>query len=219
MFRVKMLLATLVGSLLLLGAAQAEDHSTVPTDPFDVRPLLSGQQAPSFTAVAANGEQFVFDPTKRDKPAVLVFYRGGWCPYCNLHFKELREAEAGLLEAGVELLFLSADSPQKLAEGLTEGEPVNYHLLSDNSMSISRAFGIAFKVDSETVEKYKKFGIDLEEASGYQHHQLPAPAIFIVDTDGMIKFQYVNPDYSVRLSPEVLVAAAKTMPEYRVKRG
>lgn len=76
-------------------------------------------------------------------------------------------------------------------------------------MVASKAFGLAFKVAETTVEQYKKGGIDLENASGEKHHLLPVPAVFIVGTDGIIKFEYINPNYKVRLDPDVLLAAAK----------
>ena len=76
-------------------------------------------------------------------------------------------------------------------------------------MEISKAFRIAFKVDDETVEKYKQWNIDLEKTSGYDHHLLPAPATFLVGKNGIIQFQYTNPDYKIRLAPSILLAAAK----------
>ncbi len=76
-------------------------------------------------------------------------------------------------------------------------------------MSAARAFRIAYKVDDATLKQLLDHGIDLEEASGEKHHQLPVPAVFVVGTDSLIQFEYVNPDYRVRLDPGLLVAAAK----------
>jgi len=206
-----------VGSLF--ASAVVADPVQISTDPFAVQPLLSGSKSPTFVAKDATGKSFAFDAEKRDRPAVLIFYRGGWCPYCNVHLQELRKVEDQLIAAGADLFFLSPDSPAKLTEAIeASDEQNNYTLLSDASMEISKAFGIAFKLDDETIDRYKNYGIDLEQSSGYDHHLLPAPAVFIVDTDGLIKFQYVNPDYKVRLSPEVLLAAAKTMPTYQLPR-
>ncbi len=83
-------------------------------------------------------------------------------------------------------------------------------LLSDSTMAGAIAFGIAFKVADKTYNAYKdRFKLDLEERSGQKHHLLPVPSVFLVGTDGKIKFEYVNPDYKVRLEPEILLAAAK----------
>lgn len=73
----------------------------------------------------------------------------------------------------------------------------------------AQAFGVAYTLDDPTMQQLKKYGIDVEEASGEKHHRLPVPAVFLVSTDGLIRFQYVNPDYRVRLDPELLLSAAK----------
>ena len=188
-------------------------------DPWSIQPLLSGARAPEFTAKSPDGSPFYFKPGELKRPALLVFYRGGWCPYCNLHWAELRKAEEELLALDMDVLFLSADRPEILAEAYEAEKKPEYFLLSDASSQAAQAFGIAFQVDDETYDRYLQRDIvDLEESSGYSHHALPAPAVFIVDRDGLIKFQYVNPDYKVRLTPEVLVAAAKTMPDARLRR-
>ena len=86
---------------------------------------------------------------------------------------------------------------------------MKYTLLSDSKMEESKKFGIAFKVDDSTIEKYKGYGIDLDDASGENHHLLPVPAVFLVGTDSVIKFTFANPDYKVRLNPEVLLSKVK----------
>jgi peroxiredoxin len=76
-------------------------------------------------------------------------------------------------------------------------------------MVLSRAFGIAFRVDDPTLEKYSGFGIDLEKSSGRSHHLLPVPAVYIVDTRGVIRFAHWDPDYKKRLDPESLLSASR----------
>ena len=80
-------------------------------------------------------------------------------------------------------------------------------------MDAARAFGIAFKLEAAMVERYKGFGLDLAEASGQDHGMLPVPAVFVIDGEGRIQFTYVNPDYRIRLRPEILLAAAKAVAE------
>lgn len=210
--------ARLATAAALTLSLAAEVSAEVPNDAADVRPILTGAKAPKFSATAADGSQYTFNPDALEKPAIITFYRGGWCPYCNLHWAELRKIEDQLLELGMDLIFLSADSPEVLADAVEPGEELPYHLLSDNSTSIAEAFGIAFQLDAETVERYKGYNIDLEAVSGYDHHRLPAPAVFLIDLEGKVSFQYVNPDYSVRLHPDVLLAAARTMPGRELKR-
>lgn len=192
-------------------AAAAEPlPANVAPSPEAVQPVLPGMPAPAFAVRHPDGSEYRFDPASREKPAVLIFYRGGWCPYCNAHLQALRHAEEELNSLGFEVLFLSADRPEKLAASLEEPLP-GYTLLSDSAMTAARAYGLAFRVPDETVAKYKAYGIDLEAASGHDHHILPVPAVYLVGTDGLVHFMYVNPNYQVRLQAPVLLAAARAM--------
>ncbi|RMG56015.1 MAG: hypothetical protein D6723_01360 [Acidobacteria bacterium] len=121
---------------------------------------------------------------------------------------QLRKIESQLIALGYQLIAISADRPERLRQSIQKHQ-LHYRLLSDSQMTAARAFGLAYKVDDRTVERYKKLGIDLEEASGEKHHLLPVPAAFVIGTDGVIKFAYVNPNYKVRVDPDVLLAAAK----------
>jgi peroxiredoxin len=89
---------------------------------------------------------------------------------------------------------------------------IGYRLLSDNEMELSLKLGIAFQFDEATVKKYKnEYKVDLEGASGHTHHQLPVPAAFVVDRTGLVHLAYVNPNYKIRIDPEVLLAAARSL--------
>lgn len=176
----------------------------VPDRAEDVKPLPVGASVPAFAALTATGEKFVFTPGEK---TLLIFYRGGWCPYCNRHLQALQDVVPRLTESGIDVLFLSADRPEKLAESLSEGE-LDYTLLSDASMSASRDFGVAFRVDDKTYEKYKGYGIDLEASSGFDHHQLPVPAVYLIGEDGSVEFMHSNADYRERLSGDAILAAA-----------
>jgi len=197
-------LAVLCLATPVVGRAQ---HGA-PTSAQDITPLLIGASVPDVTLQTPDGKAFNLKATVAKKPTVLIFYRGGWCPYCNTYLGQLQAAEAGLLNLGYQILAISPDRPPKLGESVEKGK-LTYTLLSDSSMKAAQAFGIAFRVDDVTLEKYKDYGIDLEAASGEKHHLLPVPAVFIVGTDGVIAFVYANPNYKVRLTPEVLLAAAK----------
>ncbi|MDA2937977.1 redoxin domain-containing protein [Acidobacteria bacterium AH-259-A15] len=109
---------------------------------------------------------------------------------------------------GYQLIAVSADRTEKLQQSIGKHQ-LKYELVSDSQMAGAKAFGLAYRVDDKTLERYKGFGIDLEEASGEGHHLLPVPAVFLIGTDGIIDFQYVNPDHRVRLDPDLLLAAAK----------
>ncbi|MDT8389929.1 MAG: peroxiredoxin-like family protein [Lentisphaeria bacterium] len=201
-------LGLLIAAGSTASAREPETAPPVPASAADVRPLLIGASVPEVTLRTADGKAFDLGAAASRKPAILIFYRGGWCPYCSLHLGQLQEAEADLVKLGYQILAVSPDRPEKLAESVEKGK-LSYTLLSDAAMDAAKAFGIAFRVDDATVEKYKGYGIDLEAASGQDHHLLPVPAVFILGTDGKVKFVYVNPDYKTRLSADVLLAAAR----------
>ena len=143
-----------------------------------------------------------------EKPTVLIFYRGGWCPYCMKHLQSLAGIEKDLLAAGVQLLAISMDQPSKLRE-TPDRDKLAYRLFSDTDAAAAKAFGIAFKVDDATVEKYKTYRIDLDAASGRSDHILPHPSVFVVSTNGVIRFAHVNPDYKTRLEPAKILEAVR----------
>jgi len=204
----------LLSSASVLAAGSREDiHARADL----VQPLLPGMEAPVFTVKDVEGKDFRFAAGKLDKPLVLTFFRGGWCPYCNLHLAELRLAENQLVDMGFDIWFISIDKPELLLESLDEPD-IGYTIYSDSSLQATRAFGLAFRVDDELNERYLSFDIDLEKASGETHHVLPAPATYIIGADGIINFAYINPDYKVRLHPDVLLAAAKAYNEDVDKR-
>ncbi len=170
---------------------------------------MIGMKAPDFTVRDVENQVFEFKADAQSKPVVLTFFRGGWCPYCNLHLSEMRLAEKQLKDMGFNIWFISIDKPELLLESLDD-PTVGYTIYSDSSLDATRAFGLAFRVDDELNKRYLSYDIDLEAASGEDHHVLPAPATYIIGTDGTINFAYINPDYKVRLHPDVLLAAAKS---------
>lgn len=108
----------------------------------------------------------------------------------------------------IQLIGISPDRPEKLGESISKHK-LGFRLLSDAQMVGAQAFGVAYTLNEPTLRQLKQYGIDVEEASGEEHHQLPVPAVFLVGTDGLIRSQYVNPDYKVRLDPELLLSAAR----------
>lgn len=122
---------------------------------------------------------------------------------------QLQTVESELLELGYQILAVSPDKPERLAQNKKD-KGYSYELASDSSMAGARALGIAWRVDDKTYDLYKnRFKLDLEEHSGQKHHQLPVPAVFLIATDQKIGFQHVDPNYRVRLDPQVLLAVAK----------
>ena len=202
---------TVVIAVFLMGFSvvgmTGDEREDIHASAQEVQPLLVGMKAPDFTLRDVENQMFSFKSGAQAKPIVLTFFRGGWCPYCNLHLSELRMAEKQLNEMGFDIWFISIDKPELLLASLDDPD-IGYTIYSDSSLDATRAFGLAFRVDDELNEKYLSYDIDLEKASGENHHVLPAPATYIIGTDGIINFAYINPDYKVRLHPDVLLAAA-----------
>ncbi len=180
----------------------------VPADANEVNPVDVGSTAPDVTLTRADGTPVRLHALVADQPAVLVFYRGSWCPYCSRHLSDLGEIKDELKDLGYCIHAVSPDKPEKVAETVADGE-VDYSLYSDASAEAARAFGLAFRVDAETYENLLGYGIDLEAASGEDHHLLPVPAVFLIGRDGTVDFRYYNPDYKERLSGEALLEAAR----------
>lgn len=179
-----------------------------PTDAAKVQPLRAGQKAPAAILRRPDGQKADVAALYGRKPTVLIFYRGGWCPYCNKHLAQIATAEPKLLRMGYQVLALSPDRPKELAKTLGK-QRLGYQLLSDSDVVLARAFGLVFRVDDPTLKKYRGYGIDLEKASGRDHHLLPVPAVYIVDKTGTIRFAHWDADYKKRLAPEDLLNAAR----------
>ena len=186
--------------LLLLGTtlAQAQTNSTA---------LKAGDAIPDVSLRTEENQAVSLRKLVAEKPTVLIFYRGGWCPYCNRHLQALVGIEDELNRVGAQLVAISMDTPAKL-KATPDREKLHYQLLSDSDAVAAKAFGIAFKVEDALVKKYKDaYKIDLEAASGNDHHLLPYPAVFIASTNGVIRFAHFNADYKVRLEPAKILEA------------
>lgn len=112
-----------------------------------------------------------------------------------------------LMELGYRLIAVSPDRPELLDQTITR-HGYSFQLLSDSQAKAAISFGLAFRASRELVEKYKRQGIDIEAASGESHRILPVPAVFVIGGDGVIAYNYINPNYKQRMHPDVLLAAA-----------
>jgi len=166
---------------------------------------VSGVPAKLNCVMPAPGKSFDLNAAIASKPTILVFYRGGWCPFCSKQLAGLQEIEDDLTKMGYQLLAVSTDSPDNLQQSATK-EKLTYTLLSDADLAVSRQFGIAFK----SPKSYDTF---LPKTSGGKNIDklLPVPSVFILNTKGNIRFEYINPNITERLSPDLLKAAASTL--------
>lgn len=208
--------ALLVSTLVLSHATRvaAADYEQLPATAEETTPLKTGDHAPAFTVRTVDNEPFTFDPENLERPTILISFRGGWCPYCNLHLSELRTVIPQIREAGVDILFLSNDPPEQLYSSLKQETQddiagLNYTILSDADLSAARALSTAFRIDKRLTGYLDKNDHDYSGSSIGIHNALAVPAVYVIDQSGMIVYDFVTPDYKVRLSPEDLLAAAK----------
>ena len=209
----KMFLTCSIGILFLVVVSggivmAASQENPVPLTAQEVHPLAVGDSVPDGILSTIKGKDVELRKLIAQKPSVLIFYRGGWCPFCNLQMDQLVKIEPKLTEMGYQILAISPDKPQNLKESLGKHH-INYTLLSDRSMEITRKFGLAYRVSQETLTKMQDRGISLDSSTGNNLHMLPVPAAYVVDQKGVIHFVYFNPDIKVRVNPDDLMNAAK----------
>lgn len=196
----------LIAFLILKACSEKHDFAHKATE---TEPLKIGQTIPKHLKfTTATNETLDLTHVLKESPVILIYYRGGWCPYCNLQLRKIRAIEKQLTDLGYKILAVSPDLPEngvKTAEKLD----INFTLLSDSKLESAKKLGIAFKLDDITVGKYKYHGIDIKAASGQDHNALPVPSVFIIDKQGLIQFAFSNPDYKIRIENADLLKAAK----------
>ncbi len=177
---------------------------------FEVCPLKVGGEIPETTLIDAMGNDHALADLIQEKPTVVIFYRGAWCGYCTKHLAELNDIKNQVEGLGYQLFGVTPDQPSKLIESSkkSDSEIVVY---SDSNLATIQAFGLDWKVDDALFTKYKnEYKLDLEAWSGTDHHSLPVPAVYVIK-DGIIQFQYVNPNHSIRLKGATLLAVLETL--------
>jgi peroxiredoxin len=208
--------AMLLSLTCSMSISSAHAEMSIADSAQDVTPVQVGQVAPQFDVKTVDDEVFSFDPANLERPAMLVTFRGGWCPFCNMHLSELRTVIPEINAMGVDVLFLSGDRPEMLYASLKMEtqeaiDGLDYTILSDADANAAIALGVAFKINDSTIERRNMKGDDIEDSSMTTHGSLPVPAIFAIGTDGVISFAYVNADYKVRLPSDDVLQAAKDL--------
>jgi len=208
--------------VLLIGAMATGRHGPVAADltgiaasATEIHPLGVGERAPSFTVRTVDDRPFIFDPGALERPVVLITFRGGWCPYCNMHLSELRTVVPTLASRGIDVYFLSGDRPELLYSSLKREtqediDGLGYTILSDADIDAARALGIAFLADPAYIARRDAQG-DIDGSSMKNFGVLPVPAVFVIDTDGRVTYAFVEPDYKVRLPANDLLEAVETL--------
>jgi peroxiredoxin len=208
---VSLLVTAFVSSVCL--QASAGENANIAASAELIEPLQAGDRAPSFSVRTVDNAVFDFDPDKLQRPAIFISFRGGWCPYCNMHLSELKDVVPQIRDSGVDVYFLSGDRPEILHSNLkleTQEaiDGLDYVILSDADIEAAIAFGTAFMADKAYIARHDKRGTDLEGSSMRQFGVLPVPSVYVIDASGEIVFDFVEADYKVRLPADELLAVA-----------
>jgi len=162
--------------------------------------LQVGAALPPLTLPDAAGKPVDLQALNATGPLVIVFYRGGWCPYCNLELREWQRLLPQLRELGATLVAISPQTPDHSLSTAEKNE-LAFPVLSDSSLAAAQAFGIAFTLSPELVALYSQVGNDLPTLNGNGQWMLPIPATYVVDVTGHLALAHVEADYRERAEP------------------
>ena len=179
-------------------------HAQIADKAEDISPLLIGETIPQDIIANMNSGNKNLATLVREKPSVILFYRGGWCPYCNRHLSAIGEAEKAITDLGYQVIAISPDTEDELNKSARK-KKLNYALFSDSDGSLAKAMGIAFKAP----ERYKS--MLRKNSAGKNTGFLPVPSVFVVDKKGVIVFEYIAPNHKERISAGLLTGALKSL--------
>ncbi len=166
-----------------------------------------GSTAPDFTLLNVDGTPVSLSAALQDGPVVLVFYRGGWCPYCNIALRAYQAMLPEIIARGATLITVSPQTPDNSLTTAEKNE-LEFAVLSDADGEVARAYGLVFSLLADLVELYRgTLGIDLEQSNGNDRWELPVPGTFVIDTNGTIQYAFAEADYTKRAEPSDLITA------------
>ena len=172
--------------------------------------LKEGDKIPAFTLPNPKNERVSSDIMLSKGPLVINFYRGAWCPYCNLELRAYQEVLPEILNLGAQLVAISPNLPDNSLSSI-EKHSLTFEVLSDIGNKISRQFGLVFTLDALLQPLYKQFGIDIPASNGDESYELPIPATYVVNPDGIIKLAFVDADYTKRLDPNEVIETLRNL--------
>lgn len=177
---------------------------------FGDKGLNKGDKATDFTLPNAKGEETQLSKLLEDGPIVLNFYRGGWCPFCNLEFKSLHDILPQIKALGANLIGISPELPDNSLDTI-EKHQLQFEVLTDVGNTIARQYGIVMDVPESMRPVYLQWGIDLPVTNGDDTWELPIPATYIIARDGKIISAYINKNYTERMEPGDIIAALESL--------
>lgn len=168
--------------------------------------LKAGTSVPDFTTHTYAGDEVTLSNLLETGPIMVIFYRGGWCPFCNYQVRQVTQAYDKFQKRNVTPVLISVDETDG-AMLVKEAYDIPFPVLSDSELAAHESFNAVIELDDAHYEKYKGYGIDLETWSGLTHHKMAAPAIFLVSKDSKILWSHVAMDFKTRPSIDQLLGA------------
>ncbi len=174
------------------------------------RALKAGAIAPKFELPDAHGKMVSSAGLLAKGPLVVTFYRGVWCPYCNMDLQAIEEAAYEIRALGASLVAISPQTAPNRRKSERENA-LSFPILSDHGNAVANAFGLRFRLPDDLIAVYKGFGNDLAIGNGEDSWTLPMPARYVIGTDGVIAYAEVNPDYTRRPDPSELLPVLRRL--------
>ncbi|TMP02283.1 alkyl hydroperoxide reductase [Pseudoalteromonas sp. S3178] len=171
--------------------------------------LQVGAKVDNFTLANHNGESIELNDLLNKGPVIISFYRGGWCPYCNLELKALNDYLAQFKTQSAQLIAISPQLPDETLS-TTQKNELEFDVLSDVSNKVAERFGLLFTLDERIQALYTQFGIDFEHYYGDKSFKLPLPATYVINQEGVITYAFLNEDYTLRAEPIDIMAALES---------
>lgn len=185
--------------------AKTELAAQMPDPGLDV-----GDVAPGFSLPNASGKTVTLADHLTQGPVVVVFYRGAWCPFCNLYLRTLADYAPQFEALGARVIAVTPQLPDASAEQVRdEGYP--FEIVSDLDASVMKAYRLYFEVDPELEALYRNRGLDLADYNGEGRDVLPAPGTFVIDSDGVVRAAFATTDYKARMEPAEIVATLQQL--------
>lgn len=167
--------------------------------------LQKGDKAPNFNLKNATGESVSLYTELEKGPVILMWYRGGWCPYCNLTLKAMQDMLPMYKAGGAQLFALTPESPDK-SMSTTEKNELDFEVLTDSDNTIAKEYGVVFELTDE-VKAYYENGFGLSDYNGNDKGELPLAATYVIGTDGVVTYAFLDADYRNRAEPIAVLNA------------
>lgn len=172
--------------------------------------LQVGDKIEDFSLPNAVGQMLNLYDLLTKGPVVLTFYRGGWCPVCNMQLKDLEQNLPEFESYGAELVAVSPELPDN-SMTTKEKNQLSFEVLFDNHNELARRLGLVFALDESLRTIYKDYGIDIPKQNGDYSYEMPIPATFVINNDKEVVYMFKDADYQKRANNEDIIMALKNL--------